>query len=424
MEKNKKYIFPIFSEFNNNVLRLISGSAIGNILIITTIPFITRLYKPDQFGLAQQFISYIAICVSITTLSYHIAIPLPKFSNKSKNLIYISFFLSLLMTTIIIFNSFFDPFEIFTLNTIKPISSARFLFPIILFLSSALIIAEHLMIRLKAFGKLALSRATKALSMQVTTIAIGLLTGSYLGIICGYATGILVALCILISPMMKFITTFKGEKTSFINDMREYKKFPLYKTPSVFFNSISNELPILLLACYHPSESIGFYTIALRLLKVPLSLFSNSFYEVYFQNVSNNIHEHKGDSINIFLSTIKKMMAISIVYIILIIIIATPLSENLLGSHWSNTDFMLRVLSIWIFFEVSYNSISSTFIICNRLEILLLLNITLLIFRFSLLITMNESVIAMVTSLSFVSAAFYILYIYIAYVIIKRKSTN
>ena len=55
----KKLFFK--SEFNRNVLKLISGSAIANVINFLAIPILCRIYSVEEFGYFQLLFSMITI---------------------------------------------------------------------------------------------------------------------------------------------------------------------------------------------------------------------------------------------------------------------------------------------------------------------------------------------------------------------------
>ena len=64
--------------FAANVLTVSSGIVIAHLLVFISSPILTRLYDPKDFGMLGVYTSLLAICTTIGSLRYNIAIPLPK----------------------------------------------------------------------------------------------------------------------------------------------------------------------------------------------------------------------------------------------------------------------------------------------------------------------------------------------------------
>ena len=74
---------------------------------------------------------------------------------------------------------------------------------------------------------------------------------------------------------------------------REYKKFPLYAQPRALVNTLSSNLPILLLTPAFGLSDAGLFGMAMTLAVRPLSMLTNSVYQVLFQRTAAKISEKK-----------------------------------------------------------------------------------------------------------------------------------
>jgi O-antigen/teichoic acid export membrane protein len=66
------------SSFINKLLVVMSGTFIAQLIGLAATPLITRLYTPEAFGYFSNVIAVAVIFSSILTLSYPLAIVLPK----------------------------------------------------------------------------------------------------------------------------------------------------------------------------------------------------------------------------------------------------------------------------------------------------------------------------------------------------------
>lgn len=63
--------------FRGNVLRLVSGTGVAQIIGILSMPILSRLYTSESFGLVALFISLTSILGIIACMHYELAIVLP-----------------------------------------------------------------------------------------------------------------------------------------------------------------------------------------------------------------------------------------------------------------------------------------------------------------------------------------------------------
>jgi O-antigen/teichoic acid export membrane protein len=74
-------------EFVKNVLTLITGSALSQIIIYASILLLTRLFSTEIFGIYILFSSATLILKPLATLQYEFAIVLPKKDEDAINLL-------------------------------------------------------------------------------------------------------------------------------------------------------------------------------------------------------------------------------------------------------------------------------------------------------------------------------------------------
>ena len=78
------------SRFVGNVLTLASGTAVSQLITIVAIPLISRLFDPDEFGVAALFLSIVTLLSVVATLRFEKAIVLPKSDDTAVNLFMLS----------------------------------------------------------------------------------------------------------------------------------------------------------------------------------------------------------------------------------------------------------------------------------------------------------------------------------------------
>jgi len=100
--KNKIQI----SEFSKNVITLIAGVSVAQLIPIIITPVLTQFFSPEQFGTYGLYVSVYTILGIISCGKYDIAIMLPKKKIDSINIVAICFTLASLfslLTLLILF---------------------------------------------------------------------------------------------------------------------------------------------------------------------------------------------------------------------------------------------------------------------------------------------------------------------------------
>ena len=66
------------SDFLKNVFTLLSGATVAQIITLISIPILTRIYTPEDFGYIAIYLSIANIVAAFSTGRYELAIMLPK----------------------------------------------------------------------------------------------------------------------------------------------------------------------------------------------------------------------------------------------------------------------------------------------------------------------------------------------------------
>ena len=88
-------------EFTRNVITLVKGTTIAQAIPILISPILTRIYSPSEFGILAIYISLLSILSVISTGKYELAIMLPDDEEEAIQLIWLSFFMSVISSVII-----------------------------------------------------------------------------------------------------------------------------------------------------------------------------------------------------------------------------------------------------------------------------------------------------------------------------------
>ena len=88
------------SEFSQNVLTLMTGSTLSQAIPIAVSPILTRLYKPEDFGLYAIFVAIITIIGTIVSGRYELAIILPKKDEDAINIFGLGILITIFITVL------------------------------------------------------------------------------------------------------------------------------------------------------------------------------------------------------------------------------------------------------------------------------------------------------------------------------------
>ncbi|ARV07663.1 O-antigen translocase [Polaribacter sp. SA4-10] len=369
-------------EFVKNVLTLITGSAISQIVIYASILVLTRLFSTELFGIYILFSSIILILKPISTLQYELAIILPKDNKDAINLFFFSIIFVLLFSALLLIIIFFFKNNLLSVFEISELSDFIYLIPISIFFFGSISVFDYWNNRTSMFKNISKGLITKSIAMSSTQIATGFSSFNYLGLIPGHIIGQLLQLLILIKLSVKSISNLMNEVTlkRMLHQAKKYKDIPFFNTLINVTNNLSNELPVLLITAYFGLDNVGVYGLAVKFTRAPVGIIQQSVNQVFFNKASKVFNSD--DSLNdLVIRTSKNLLFISFLIFTPLIIISFYL-DYIFGDIWVDVGLYSRILIPWLFIAFLSNPLTSLIVILNKQKTILIFDSITLVFRF------------------------------------------
>lgn len=396
------------SDFTKNILFIMTGSSVSQVINIVSIPILTRLFLKDDIGAYQVILSFVMTVSTVASLKYESAIVLPESEAEanevtSLSLITLSVFTILLGVVFWVFND-----AVFgSLNIIQAKPFAVLVVALV-FLKGVQVIIQQLTLRSKRFKEYSHGTVIENTITKGGTALYGLISPSLLTMLAFNSLGTISSIAYLLNVVkskwkkIRFKNTWSAAKT--------YKKFPFVNTPMFFLNELSLQLPVFFLSRYFGLEIVALYAMGNRIITMPMSIISSSISRVYYQKAAELFNRDRGELKRLFLKTLTRLILIGVAVIILIYVFSPVLVNVLLGSEWERAIDFIKIMAPLLIFRFACNSLSSTFTVVNRQEYGLILTVFSLILRAVSMILFSSTPESMIWALSISSALFYLLY--------------
>lgn len=339
------------NDLYKDIATLVGGTGIAQALPIFIAPILTRIYTPDQFGILAFYMAVIAVVGVASTGRYEMAILLPKKNSGALNLSSFSTMLALTVSvaTLLILLLFGD--KILNLFGFGSISVLYYTIPAGIFAFGLFQISTFLLNRIKKYNELATAKIARSGGVSVGQLILGFAGFSTFGLVYGKLIGDLSS-AIYARWLANKDASFRNSKLSWINMKAEaitYREMPKFNAPHAVSNTLSNQLPNILLAGFFSPAIAGFYNLSYRICYAPVMLISSSVYQVYSRSVSEN--QKTGKDIHRFTKSIlKKLTLAAIVPFTILLIFAPPIFEFIFGPDWRVAGFYSQLLAPLLFF--------------------------------------------------------------------------
>lgn len=339
-----------------NISVMVSGTAVSQLIGVAFAPLLTRLYGPETFGLLGVFLSITAILGTVAAASYPLAIVLPRDDASARELVRLSIFLGILTSLLTAITLYFFGLEILGMLNALDISGFMYLIPVSMFITVIAVTSSNWLIRQKAFNLIA--KLTVASTIVTNTIKAGL------GFILPTAIVLVVmnTLGELIKVAMMLFGLSKSQRKLLLKPptkdsplllwrfAKKYSDFPLFRSPQVLINAVSQNFPIMMLAASFGSVSVGHYVIATTVLVLPARLVGNAFSQVFYGRVVEAVRLRE-DVKKLIVKSTAGLALIGIVPFLFIIIAGPTIFSIFFGPDWETAGIYARWLSGWLFFQ-------------------------------------------------------------------------
>lgn len=356
------------SEFNRNVLTLMTGTTIAQAIPIAITPILTRIYTPEDFGVFAIFIAITSIFSVIVNWRYDIAIMLPKKDEEAINILALGFIISCIISLILLILVFFlkDFFSKFFEN--KELGKWLFFIPLTVFVIGLWNLLNYYNIRKKNYKDLSKAKIIKSIILSISQIGIGIMKSGVIGLISGNILSQLFANTKLILNLIKNKTLIsKISKKKIISVAKKYQNFPKHNAPGALSDTAASQLPMIFLPKLYGIDMSGYFFLANNLIVIPSSLLGKSISEVFFQQISVK-KNNRSKCWPFFIKTVKNLFYIALPFSIMIILFGPSLFLLVFGEQWKVSGEIAPYLAIKFLFIFCTSPLSHVFAVSGYIK--------------------------------------------------------
>ncbi len=336
------------SSFLKNLLIIMSGSALAQIIAYALSPIISRLFTPEDFGIFGSFTAVAGIVCSLITLDYSQALMLPKEKAEAINLFCLSIISTIFICLVVSFFSIVKP------SIFYDLTKTQGTWPLILFILTMIITGinystQAWAVRSKAFKQTSASQVIRSVTSSGSRIIFGVFKVGSLGLIISNIIANLGASLNLIRVTIPDLISHKPEINikKIKSAAKEYIDFPLYSASQNFINAISSGLPVLLLTKFYGLAAAGAYAFAESMLQAPMGLVLTALRQVLFQKACEYKNEGKGIFL-LYIRTVLVLFGMALIPSLILIVWAPQIFAFIFGAKWRMAGVLARSLIIWL----------------------------------------------------------------------------
>lgn len=410
MKRIKRFIKE--REFAKFFLMFFSGTLFAQLITIFVSPIITRIYTPKDFGMYSVYLSIVSLLIVFVTGRYEFAINSTKNEEDAITLFKVVNYLSVISSGVILIAIWLKGDIITETLSLNINKSLLFFIPFTLLLMGLLQSSNYYLNRQKKFQVLAKSKVYQSIVNGTSSISLGLMNFGAYGLIFSNILGV------FISQLFQRIKGIKGVRYKvdlgrIKNNLKKYKQFPLYNAPSAFFDNLALQAPTFILVKFYSESIVGFYSLTVRVIGLPLGLISTSISQVFLSQVSE-LHRNNKSYKAVVIKLAKYLAAIGLVPLTIISLFGPLLFRWIFGEEWIEAGEYARILTIGYFFKFVVSPLSIVFFINQKVKLLSTIQIVRAITTMVLLIffALNFNLKILLYAYTIHEVVFYLVYFY------------
>ena len=361
--RQNKYISFIYSQitknnFARNIVLLSSASVLAQLINITSMPLLSRLYSPEDFGVLSLFSSVLGLLSTISGFRYYLVLPLARRERYVHSIVWLSVLLQFSFMLIIIFTVFIGG-RYLADTRYAVLYPYRYLVPGGVFAISIYGMSVQWVIREKSFSLIAKTKLTQTLIAFLVKIAgayaglrpLGLLLGFVAGQSCG---GI---------KLIRHIIQLKGKpRINFTHIKRSaisYRNMFLIDTPGALLNTAGAYMLPIIIAYYYADDIVGSFSMAQNLLILPGVIIGQSIGQVFSQKAGEA--RYNGTLASVTGKVFELLARTGLYPVLLCSLFAPDIFDITLGSQWREAGYFASIIAPWVSINFIYSPMSILF---------------------------------------------------------------
>jgi O-antigen/teichoic acid export membrane protein len=360
--------------FGRSVIVLAGGTAFGQALTVLLTPVLTRIYSPADFGVLSVYTAILGLLTGVGSLRYELAIPLAEDNEAASDLLALS--LTLLFITCLGLEGVALRWgsELSTFLRVPEMGRYFWLIPVGIFGASLYQILNYMAIRKQSFGLIARTKLNQGIAQVLVQLGGGLLGLKAGGLLSGDVIGRVFGSGTLVSKIWK--EDQKSLKRISLQSIKRtavrFKRFPLLSSGSFLLNSAGTQLPMMLFTRFYGSEVSGLFSLAQRLISIPMVLIGQSIAQVYFSELSRIARENPDQLLPMFRRTTLRLLLIGGAPIAVGGLLAPWLFAFIIGESWREAGVYTQITTIMFVVQFVAAPVSQSLNVLERQDLQLL----------------------------------------------------
>lgn len=324
---------------------LISGTSLGQLVMVAATPVLTRLYSPHDFGVLALFLAVSQTAAVAANGRYDQAVLVADTFEEAVEVCVLGILTalavcSLLMFPVIIWNRAISD----ALGT-QELGPWLLLAPLASFLTCVLNSLTYLNNRMERYGPIAKVTVLRAFASVGFQVVLGIFSAGAKGLIFGQMFSYVLANGTLIPTEVREVLRRRGaiRWKSLKTLAARFRDFPIYSAPGALIGVVNQNVANVMLSAYFTPAIVGYYALTRRTLSAPLVQIATPIGQIFFRQASEEVRD-RGSTHEAFDATLLKLVLISIPIFVVAYFVVQDVFRIAFGSQWETAGHFAKIM--------------------------------------------------------------------------------
>lgn len=335
------------SQMLRNVTKISSGTMLGQAISIVTLPIFTRLYGATVIGYWTLFTSVAVIVNAFSDLGLSNAIMMDDEGEQSEKLFSVITTISFIISLIVGVGYFVIKSVTPDPSGLHPLFYSIVLF-VLIFTQQQVNVCYNWLNKKKQYNILMKNPIINNVSVAVIAIPLGLMGFTKYGYYIGLVLGQVFTLFHMRRYLPRIFFDFKFR--DHFDVIRSHLTYVKFQMPTYLVAQVKNQAPVFFIRSFFGVEILGYYSVCMRVLNIPVNLLASSIGKVYYQTAAEM--KKKGQEVGDFtFRNIKRAMYVAIAPMVVIMSFGDIVCTLFLGNDYVITGNLSRIIVFMTFFQ-------------------------------------------------------------------------
>lgn len=353
--------------FTRNLATVMTGTTVAQGIGVAVAPVLTRIYDPASMGAFGFYLAVVATLSVAACGRYDQAVVLPERDEEAASLLVLSLWLALGTGLLLLAVMLVAGGPILRAAGVPDSWTMRLMLPAGIAVTGVFVTLNAWAQRRKDFRGVAGSRMSQAAGTAGAQVGLGLVAGPS-GLAGGHVIGNVLGCGRLGWRAWRedgALLRAGGTMPELRRQAVAHADFPRYAAPLGVLNTLSMQIPALLLPALFTPAVLGQYVLSYRVFSLPLSVVGQAFAQVFYQRAAEQ-HAKRLPLRPMLMKSYLGLLAIATPPALLLMAAGPPLFGWAFGPEWRVAGEYTRLLVPWLTLKFATSPATSLFAVLGK----------------------------------------------------------